>query len=112
MKSQSLVVWFLVIVFSLATTLVFAAGDGWFVIKDKNGVCKVIEAKEKTPATIAGPFKTKQDAEKAKDKECQKGASTTEKIKGAAQEQLDKAKSAADKIKDKIKEAIPSDKKK
>jgi len=43
-----------------------------FIIKDKNGVCKVIQAKEKTPATIAGPYKTKSNAEKAKDKACAK----------------------------------------
>ena len=42
------------------------------VIKAKNGVCRVIKAKEKTPATIAGPFKTKEEAQKAKEKECPK----------------------------------------
>jgi hypothetical protein len=104
---------FLVLVFSLITVLAFAAGESWVVIKDKNGVCKVIEAKEKTPATIAGPFKSKEDAEKAKAKECPKGThSTTDKIKEKAQESVEKAKTAGDKIKDKIKEAIPVDKKK
>jgi len=36
------------------------AADSWVAIKDKNGVGKVIEAKEKTPATTdgGGPFKT------------------------------------------------------
>ena len=96
---------FLVLVFSLVTALAFAAGETWVVIKDKNGVCKVIEAKEKTPATIAGPFKTKAEAEKAKDKECPKGAgSALEKIK-------DKAKGAVDKAKEKVKEVVPSEKK-
>ena len=34
--------------------------DSWVAIKDKNGVCEVIEAKEKTSAIIdgGGPFKT------------------------------------------------------
>ncbi|MFA6224495.1 MAG: hypothetical protein WC647_19525 [Desulfomonilaceae bacterium] len=53
---------------------VFAAGDSYFVIKDKNGICKVIKGQEKTPATIAGPFKTKEEAVKAKEKECAKAS--------------------------------------
>jgi hypothetical protein len=48
------------------------AADKWFVIKDVNDVCKVIEAKDKTPKTIGGPFNTKAEAEKAKDKLCPK----------------------------------------
>ncbi len=113
MKAKRLTGVFLMLVFSLVTALAFAAGDSWVVIKDKKGVCKVIEAKEKTPATIAGPFKSKEDAEKAKAKECPKAAgSTTEKIKQKAQDQFEKAKSVGDKIRDKIKEAIPADKKK
>lgn len=113
MKVKRCTVVALVLVFSLITPLAFAAGQSWVVIKDKNGVCKVIEAKEKTPATIAGPFKSKEDAEKAKAKECPQGAgSAIEKIKEKAHEQVEKAKSAGDKIKDKIKEAIPVDKKK
>lgn len=103
----------LVLVFGLISTFAFAAGQSWVVIKDKNGVCKVIEAKEKTPATIAGPFKSKEDAEKAKAKECPKETgSAIDKIKEKAKEEVEKAKSAGDKIKDKIKEAIPADKKK
>ncbi len=43
------------------------------VIKDKNGVCKIIKSDHKTPKTIAGPFKSKEEAEKAEAKECQKG---------------------------------------
>jgi hypothetical protein len=46
------------------------AADPWFIIKDVNDVCKIIEAKEKTPKTIGGPYKTKAEAEKAKDKLC------------------------------------------
>jgi hypothetical protein len=52
------------------TSVAIAAGDPWFIIKDKNGVCKIIQAKDKTPATIAGPYKVKVEAEKAKDKAC------------------------------------------
>jgi hypothetical protein len=51
------------------TSSCLAAGS-WFVIKDVKDVCKVIEAKEKTPKAIGGPFKTKEQAEKAKDKLC------------------------------------------
>jgi hypothetical protein len=72
MKPKRLVVFFLVLAFTLTSVFAFAAGDSWVVIKDKNGVCKVIKAQEKTPKTIAGPFKTKEEAEMAKAKECPK----------------------------------------
>jgi hypothetical protein len=46
----------------------------WCVIKyqtkDKKTVCKVVECKGKTPKTIAGPFKSKDEALKAKEKSC------------------------------------------
>ena len=46
----------------------------WCVIKyqtkDKKTVCKVIECKGKTPKTVAGPFKSKDEATKAKEKAC------------------------------------------
>jgi uncharacterized caspase-like protein len=42
----------------------------WVVIKDKNGVCKAIMVREKILSTIAGPFATRDEAEKAKAKEC------------------------------------------
>ena len=48
----------------------------WFVVKDKDGMCKVIEA-ETVPeplTTIAGPFKTMKKAEKIIVKECPKEA--------------------------------------
>ncbi|MGC8657602.1 MAG: hypothetical protein ACP5U1_00860 [Desulfomonilaceae bacterium] len=89
---------FVAVVFLLVTALAFAAGENWVVIKDKNGVCKVIQAKGKTPATIAGPFKTKDEAKKAKEKECHKGAVS------ASGEVKDKAKGAADKTKQKTRE--------
>jgi hypothetical protein len=62
----------LVVIFSLTAVFSFAAEEPRFIIKGKNGVCKVIQAKEKTPATIGGPYKTKNNAEKAKDKACAK----------------------------------------
>jgi hypothetical protein len=107
MKPRHFVALFLALAFSLAMVSSLYAADSWVVIKDKKGVCKVIEAKEKTPATIdgGGPFKTKQEAEKAKDKLCPKGAgSTLEKIK-------EKAKQEVGKIKEKVKESMPSEKK-
>jgi hypothetical protein len=81
MKVRRLVGLFIAIIFVLTTVIAFAAGDSYVVIKDKKGVCKVIKAKEKTPATIAGPFKTKEEAQKAKEKECPKASSETGKTK-------------------------------
>jgi hypothetical protein len=72
---------FVVILFFLMSGVALAQKTHWFVVKDVNGVCRVIEAKEKTPATIAGPFKTMEQAEKRKAKVCPKGA-------GQATEQL------------------------
>jgi hypothetical protein len=63
------VVAIMIAVFSFTAAVAFAA-DPWFVIKDKNGVCKIIQAKDKTPAAIAGPYTTKAKAEKDKDKAC------------------------------------------
>lgn len=54
------------------TSVAALAADQYFVIKDKNNQCKVIKAKDKTPATIAGPFKTKDEANKAKAEKCPK----------------------------------------
>lgn len=81
MKVRHLIGLFIAIIFVLTTVVAFAA-DSFVVIKDKNGVCKVIKAQEKTPATIAGPFKTHEEAEKAKEKECAK-ASTSQPSKPA-----------------------------
>ena len=84
MKRQLLkksAVLFVLIFFSLMSGVALAQKTHWFVVKDVNGVCRVIEAKEKTPATIAGPFKTMEQAEKRKAKVCPKGA-------GQATEQL------------------------
>lgn len=65
-----------VILFSLMSGVALAEKKHWFVVKDKNGECRVIEAE-----TIAGPFKTMEQAERGKAKDCRKGA-------GEAAEQL------------------------
>jgi hypothetical protein len=60
---------FVVIVFSLVAGVASAEKKHWFVVKDKGGACKVIEAD-----TVAGPFKTIDEAEKRKARDCSKGA--------------------------------------
>ncbi|MFH0958404.1 MAG: hypothetical protein V1897_06840 [Pseudomonadota bacterium] len=75
MKARRLIGLFIAAIFVLTTVAAFAAGDSYVVIKDKKGVCKIIKAQEKTPKTIAGPFKTKEEAQKAKEKECAKPSS-------------------------------------
>lgn len=60
--------------FLLVSVMAFAAEKSWFVIKDSKGVCKVLQAKEKTPKTVAGPFATKAEATKAKEESCPKPA--------------------------------------
>ena len=67
---KKLLVFLTVVVFALTASFGLAAGKSWFIIKDKNGVCKVIEAEKKTPKTIAGPFASKDAAVKAKEKKC------------------------------------------
>jgi len=71
------------VLFALSATLALAAEKKpekaekqWYIIKDKNGVCKVLQLKEKTDKTIAGPFKTKEEAKAAKEKspDCAKPA--------------------------------------
>jgi len=73
MKSlKTFVILMLAVVFVLSVTLAFAAEKQWYVLKNKNGVCSVKQLKEKSPTTIAGPFATKADAQKAKDEKCPK----------------------------------------
>ncbi len=57
------------VILILATGTAFRVGNSYVLIKDKNGVCRVIKASKKTPSTIAGPFKSKEVAERAKEKE-------------------------------------------
>ncbi len=63
---------FVLAIFGLTSAFAATAEKKWFVIKDKAGVCKVIQAKEKTPKAIAGPFDKKEAAEKAKAEQCPK----------------------------------------
>jgi hypothetical protein len=76
MKARRLIGFFIAMIFVLTTVAAFAAGDSYVVIKDKNGICKIIKAQEKTPKTIAGPFKTKEEAQRAKEKECAKASTS------------------------------------
>ncbi|MFH0822522.1 MAG: hypothetical protein V2B18_07200 [Pseudomonadota bacterium] len=63
---------------ALLLTLVWVLAAGaadkgtkpWFVIKAKDGSCRVLQAADKTPKTIAGPFATRDMAEKMKDEKC------------------------------------------
>ncbi len=104
MNSKHLVILLLAIVFALTVTVLTASAD-YVVLKDKNGVCRVIESEHKTPKTIAGPFKTKDEAENAKAKECPKtSGSDTEKIKEKAKEKVEGAKSSIEQVKEKAKE--------
>ena len=68
-----IVVLIIAISFVLGVSLALAAGKSYCVIKDKNGVCKVIKCDKATPATIqgGGPFATKEAAEKVKADKCQ-----------------------------------------
>ena len=99
MKSNRTLVLLLAVAFGLIITVSLASAD-YVVIKDKNGRCSVRESDHKTPKTIAGPFKTKEDAVKAKERECATASTPKEKEPGL----LEKAKEkAAEKAKDKEK---------
>lgn len=73
-----------VILFSMTTGIAMAEKKHWFVVKDIDGACKVIETETVAEQfkTIAGPFKTKKEAKERKAKDCPKrSAQTTEKIR-------------------------------
>jgi hypothetical protein len=122
MKSNR--VWFLLlaVAFTLTITVLLASAD-YVVIKDKNGRCSVRESNHKTPKTIAGPFKTKEEAVKAEEKECatartpkekepgfldkiKEKAKDTDKAKQEAKEKLEKAKKEAKEKAEKAKQAL------
>ena len=69
MKSTRVWVLLLAVAFALTITVSLASAD-YVVLKDKKGHCRIIESAHKTPKTIAGPFKTREEAQKAKEKEC------------------------------------------
>jgi hypothetical protein len=66
------VVMVILALFACSPALSLAADKQFFIIKDKKGRCYVKEMEKKSPKTIAGPYTTKDEAEKAKDKECAK----------------------------------------
>ncbi|MDR3558346.1 MAG: hypothetical protein P4L61_02330 [Candidatus Pacebacteria bacterium] len=68
-KEDSLKGFLIAVSLILATGTAFRVGNGYVVIKDKKGVCRVIKASKKTPSTIAGPFNTQEEAKRAKEKE-------------------------------------------
>ena len=80
MNSKRFVVLLIAVAFALTITVSLASAD-YVVIKDKNGRCSVRESDHKTPKTIAGPFKTKEEAEKAKEKLCATGGTTRERTR-------------------------------
>ena len=45
MKIKHIIAVVVATIFALTAVCVFAAEDPWFIIKDKNDVCKVIQAK-------------------------------------------------------------------
>jgi len=102
MNSKRFVVLLLAVAFALTITVSLASAN-YFVIKDENGVCKVIQANEKTPKTIAGPFKTKEEAEKAKEQLCATGGTTRERTRDHVDRPTEKAKDQGGEAKDKLK---------
>lgn len=75
----------------------FAEDESWYVVKDKDNICKIISSKAKTDNSVAGPFALKEQAAEALEKSCPK--STVEKLKDKAAEGLEKAKAEAEKLK-------------
>jgi hypothetical protein len=41
-------------------------GKEWFLLRSKTGSVRVVQAKRKTPKTVAGPFATKEEAYRAR----------------------------------------------
>jgi hypothetical protein len=96
MNSKRFVVLLLAVAFALTITVSLASAN-YVVIKEENGVCKVIQANEKTPKTIAGPFKTKAEAEKAKEKLCATGGTTRERTRDHVDRPTEKARDHVEK---------------
>ncbi len=69
---KKLTVFTFLVAFVFCASVGLAAGMKWFVIKDVNGVCKVIQAKAETPKTVGGPFSSKAAAMAGKAKACKK----------------------------------------
>ncbi len=69
---NNLLILLVITLFCLVSTMALAAEKQWYVLKDSKGTCKVVQLKEKSPKTIAGPFASKADAQKAKAEACPK----------------------------------------
>lgn len=62
------------LVLSLMSGLALAEKNRWYVVKDKDGNCRLVEAE-----SVLGPFKTRAEADKRMSKTCpKKGAQTSE----------------------------------
>ena len=77
----------LVVILLLWGSMAIAADVRFFIIKGKSGICRVIGAVEKTPKTIAGPYKTKEEAQKAKLELCGDTSGKDNKKKKAKKEE-------------------------
>lgn len=77
------------VAFAFASGPVFAEGQPkaakpgkqYYVIKDSKGRCSIRQLEKKSPKSIAGPYATKDEAQKAKDKECPKKETSKDKKK-------------------------------
>ena len=85
-----------ILVLSFASVTIAAEKYEWYIIKGKDGVCKVISADKKTPATIAGPYKTRENALEAKVKKCK--GKKPKKSKSKKRSSTDKENSLASEI--------------
>ncbi len=119
MKPKHLLVLVVALLFALTSAVTFAEEVKWLVIKDKNGKCRVIDSlKDKTEHSIAGPYKTKAEAEKEKERLCAPSAAGKKPDAAKKPEPAkasDKEKKAADKEKkkaDEEKKAVDKEKKK
>ena len=69
MTIKRFMVQFLVVFYAFIWFSTFATAESWVVIKDKQGVCEVVAAQKNTTGIIAGPFKTREEAKNAQNKE-------------------------------------------
>jgi type IV secretory pathway VirB10-like protein len=98
MNTNRVLVLLLAVAFALIIAVTSASAD-YVVLKDKNGHCRVIQSNHKTPKTIAGPFKTKEEALRVKEKECAGAGTIRETQAGPAGEIRTKSEQRDEKIK-------------
>lgn len=97
---KKLLVGIMVVMFLASTTMVCAASQ-YIVVKDKKGGCKVIEGEKKTPATIAGPFKTIREAVENKISLCPGKYKPKKELKAKKPSVVEKSNKAAQKLMEK-----------